>query len=103
MLNAVQAVFFISVEYGFRVGPRFKNVTGGCHLPCQVSIVIDLAVKDDCGGSIFVEYRLPAAAQVNNAQATVSESHWAPDEVTAVVRPAMGKSIGHSFDDRLIY
>src|SRR6266508_797058 len=67
----------------------------------QLLVVVDLAVEDDHLGSVFVEDRLPAAAQVDDAEATHPETDGPVHVQPLVIRPTMPERGAHAAHQRL--
>ena len=93
--HAVRSLLLIEVQHGFRVARRAECMTPREEPRPQIAIVVDLAVEDDDFGPVFVENRLVTAAQVDNAEASHSESD-APGHVQAcIVGATMAQRVAH--------
>ena len=78
-------------------------MTAAHEAAAQFLVVIDLAVEDDQLRSVFVEDRLPAPAQVDNAEAAHSEADG-PVHINAfVVRTAMLQRRTHPTHQGLVH
>ena len=68
----------------------------------QIGIVIDLAIEHHDNGSIFIEHRLLTAAQIDDAQAAMPQADIFFNEISLVVRPAVGLNIVHPLNQMAI-
>ena len=72
---------------GVRVRP--EAVPGALEQPCQLRVVVDLAVLDDDAASVLVRDRLVAALEVDDREPPRGEPDAAVDEGSLGVRPAV--------------
>src|SRR5437016_2391536 len=70
-------------------------------IAAQVLIVVDLPVEHDHLGAVFIEDRLPAAAQVDDAETPHPEPHGTLHPHAFVVRAAMPQGGAHPAHQRL--
>jgi hypothetical protein len=70
-------------------------VPPGEQVPAQRGIVVDFPVQQDPDGAVFIGNRLPATADVNDAEAAVSQPHAGTHENAFIVRPAMAQGLVH--------
>src|SRR5262245_57223319 len=96
LLHAIVAELFICVNNGFRIRARRELMSSGKQVRAQISEVIDLTVKDHNNGAIFVEHRLLASAQVDDAQASMTKPDVVLNEISTIVRTAMRLSRRHA-------
>src|SRR5256885_9788478 len=68
---------------------RAKVVPWTDEAAAQVLVVVDLPVEDDDLGAVFVEDRLPAAAQIDDAEPAHAEPDPVADVDPLVIRAAM--------------
>src|SRR5438045_3166051 len=87
--DAIAAALFGQVKDRFGVARRAEPMTAAHEAAAQFLVVIDLAVEDDQLRSVFVEDRLPAPAQVDNAEAAHSQTDGPVHINPFVVRTAM--------------
>src|SRR5262249_7216207 len=64
----------------------------------QIRIVIDFAVEHDDDGAVFIEDRLFAPTEVDDAQAPVPKTNVVLDEVSVIVRPTVRLNRRHALD-----
>jgi len=86
-------VFLVKVNkyLGVRVGRELMTLFSESISECF--IVIDLAVEDDCDGIVFVENRLSAGIEADNAEASMSEPHGTIDVDSRFIRASMEETI----------
>src|SRR6058998_2446364 len=69
--------------------------------PAEVLVVVNLPVEDDHLGAVFVEHRLLAAAQIDNAETPHPEADGALYENALVVRATRLQRGAHAPHQRL--
>ena len=72
--HAIVAVFFVCVNDGFRVGSGGKLMAPADQIGREIGIVVDLAVEDDRNGAVFIEDRLLAAAEIDDAETAMAQA-----------------------------
>ena len=87
--HAVGAVLFVQMDDDFGVRGSLELVTVGLEVPTEIKKVVDLAVKNDPNGAVFVRDWLAAVLDVNDAQPTMSQADHAVEVITLVVRAAV--------------
>ena len=70
-------------------------MAGGFELRPDVGVVVDLAVEDDPDRAVFVDERLMAGRQIDDAQPAVAERRLIVHEQPGIVRPAMRDDVAH--------
>src|SRR5581483_2071324 len=80
------SVLFISMNDRFGVRLRLELVPKLHEFRRQGGIVVNLAVEDDQDRLVFVEDRLPASPDINDAEPPVPEAGVPLNEVAGVVR-----------------
>jgi len=88
------------VDDDFGVATAMKHVALGFEFPAQLLEIVDLAVKDNGQGSVFVEKRLVAGDEVDDGQPAMGQPRAAAlgkgVEMDALpVRAAMGQDAVH--------
>ena len=76
-------------------------MTAGHEAAAQVLVVVDLPVEDDHFRAVFVENRLPAAAQVDDAEAPHPQPDGPVHVESLVVRTTMLQGGTHPTYQRL--
>ena len=66
IINARRAVLFVSVNNRLRIGMSLKGVPAPFKLALQLSVIVNLAVEDDCHRAVFARHRLMTARQIND-------------------------------------
>jgi hypothetical protein len=99
-LQAMLAHFFVEVDDNFGIAPALEAVTSLLQTFSQGAIIVDFAVADDPDGAVFVADGLPAAVQVNDAQATAAEADTAAQIRALVVRATMRQAVHHGLQIR---
>src|SRR4051812_33326208 len=66
----------------------------------EVAVVVDFAVISDREIVVFVEHRLAAAADIDNAEPAMPQGGKGVDEVSITVRSSMSKRGGHLMHGR---
>ena len=61
---------FVAVDEGFGVAEGGEGVSEALELGAEFAVVVDFAVEDDGAGAVFVEDGLPAAGEVDDAEAS---------------------------------
>jgi hypothetical protein len=79
----------------FRIGMSREPVALLEQLFRQLNIVKDLTIEGDPKRALGVRHRLPAAREVNNAQARVSESHLRIDMNANLIGAAVADHVDH--------
>ena len=87
------------MQDGLGVAVRAQHVAAGDQPLTQLPVVVDLAVEDDDLGAIFVEDRLLAAAQIDDAETSHAESDGTLDEDPLVVRTPMLERRAHALHE----
>src|SRR5207302_6433875 len=82
VFHALDAVLLVGVDNGFRVGAGSELVAARDQIRRKIGEVVDFAVKDNHNGAVFIENRLLAAAESDNAQAAMPQADVGLDEVT---------------------
>jgi len=75
-----------------------KAMSFGLKIGFDVEEVEYFTVVNDHNGVVFVEHRLLAAANVDDAEPAMPESDVVAKEVAFAVRPSMGHCSRHRFD-----
>ena len=71
-------------------------MAAGDELPAELLIIVDLAVEDDDLGPVFVEDRLSATAQIDNAETSHAEADATVYEQPLVVGPPVADGRTHA-------
>jgi len=66
----------------------------------QVTIVVNLTIKNDGDGAILVEQWLVAGLEVENTESRMSETNWPVTEQSRGVGTPVNQSVGHPLDGR---
>ncbi len=96
--NAFIAILFVGMQNRLGIATAVVAVSGALQLRPQVGMVEDLAVVGDPQRAVLVGHRLGAGSEVDDAQATVSESYSVIFVETISVRPAVGNDVSHPAD-----
>ena len=88
-LDAIGTPLLVEMDDDLGVGRRLEHVAAGDQLGAQLDVVEDLAVEGDPNGAVLVAHRLPAAVEIDDAEARVGEADVAVDESAVAVRTAM--------------
>jgi len=80
-------------DFGVTVGLEYVSLRH--EFSAQLEEVIQLAVINNTATAILIKNRLVACVQVNNTQATYTESYAAPTIVTSAIRAPMPEYVGH--------
>src|SRR5215813_7262382 len=78
---------------------RRKSMAPRSQFTSQVRVVINLAVEHNSNRAILVEDRLPASAEINDAQPTMTETDIVFNEVAVIVGTAMRLGRRHAFQE----
>ena len=97
-LDAGLAVLFVGVDDSFGVGVRAEPVTACLEVAPELVVVVDFAVEDNPGGSIFVGHRLVAAGAVDDRQAAMAECVPGRASHGPAVRAAVNQPVRHRID-----
>jgi hypothetical protein len=73
----------------------FVGMTASYHLVAETLVVVDLTVKYDPNGPVFVGDGLMTCTQVNDAEAAHSDTDLALNVDTSIVGPPMCHNIAH--------
>ena len=103
MFDAFRAEVFIEMNDGFGIRLGAQPVAATEKVLAQVAVVIDLAVKSDPDGAVLIRDRLVAAGKVNNAQATVSETHRPIHVEAFIVGTTVSQGPGSRLERRARY
>src|SRR4051812_18422036 len=68
----------------------------------QLFVVVDLPVENDRNGAIFVEDRLIAGLEVDDAEPPHAESNLVAEVKALGIRPAVPHRVAHSVDQRAV-
>ena len=77
------------------VGPGPELVTGFLQLVAQLDEIVDLAVEHDLNRSVFIANRLPAAADVDDAQPAMAQPDLPIHQLALAVRATMTDGLVH--------
>ena len=69
-------------------------------LGLHFGVVEEFAVEDDGDAAIFVEDRLPAVGEADDAEAPRGEGQTGPFEEAVLIRSAMNDGVGHRLRSR---
>ncbi len=93
-----RAPFLVAVNDDFGVRPGLEAVTALLELRAQLLEVVDFAVEDDPHRLFPVGHRLVTAGEIDDRQATETQSEAARHQIPFVVRPAVRDGAGHRAD-----
>ena len=100
MLEALNTMFLVQVDDYLCISSGSKGMASLEQALTQFREVVDLAVKDNPHASILIAHRLrPAAAQIDNRKAPVSETHASTNILAFTVRSAMCDNVYHPLDE----
>src|SRR5579863_969182 len=99
VLHAVASVLFVEVDDGFGVAMGAVDVAAGLKLRSQFGVVVDFAVEDDPGGSVFVAKWLMAGGEVDDAEAAHAEADRAGGVNAVVIGTAVRHGVAHAPED----
>jgi len=100
MRQAALAPFLIGVNEHFGVGMGAEAVAATFERGAQMREIVDFAVEDDAHRAVFVEHRLVAAGEINNAQPAHAQHGAGFGQHTPVVRATMDHFREHGTDAR---
>src|SRR5262249_49165049 len=89
MVDAVRAVLLVGMDDHLAVALAGEAMPFRDQVVAQIAKVVNLAVEDERQAAIFVEERLPAAAQVDDLEAARPHAGGPIDVETFIVRPAV--------------
>jgi len=89
VLNEIQAVFFVEVKDGFAVAVGLKMMAELFQSLAQLDEVIDFSVGDERERAVFVVKGLPAAVEIDDAEATHRQHHVRVLQLSRAIRTAM--------------
>ena len=95
-MDTLSPVLLVRVDDDLRVTQGPEVVSPALELTPQLPEIIDLAVEDDGLAAIFTEDGLAAARQINDAQATASQSNGPAKVERLFVRSPMGQDGHHA-------
>jgi hypothetical protein len=86
----------VEVDKDLGVSVRPEDMAGGDEIAAQFDVVVDFPVKDDAYRLILVPNGLPAALEIDDAEATHPEPEAGSDVRAGAVRTAMSDQVEHS-------
>jgi hypothetical protein len=99
VIDEVDAVFLVEMQYDLGVGPGLEAVSPLLEVLSELDEVVDLAVDDHRDGVVFVGHWLGALGpQVDDRQAAVAEHAGAVGSQTVVIWTAMDHRVAHASD-----
>ena len=99
-LQQIDAPLLIAMEQHLGVAFGGEGVARGDQFVAQRLVIVDFAVEGDDQRTVLIVDRLLASAQIDDAQATMSQSHMLVDVVTLTVRTTVSDDIGHPLQGR---
>ena len=76
-------------------------MTAALQIAADVGVVVDLAIEDDPDGTVFVRRRLLTGAQIDDAEAAMSECGVGVKVQAGLVRAAVDEDLSHPDRARL--
>ncbi len=101
-LDAIVAPLLKGVDDDFGIAAGAEAVAGGFELFAQISEIVNLAVKGDPDGAVFIAHGLLAKGGVDDGEAAVAEGDVLADEVAVAIGAAVGECGGHGADGGFI-
>src|ERR1700741_1377510 len=96
LIDRIRSGFSQSSQNTLGVGMSFKRVTIFCQSFLNISVVINLAVKDHSQTTALFPHRLVPALEINNAQAAHAKRKSVFSPVSFVVRTTMNDGSTHA-------
>ena len=93
-MHAVKAVLLIQVHNHFAITARLKAVATSAQLIPQLDKVVNLGIRDQGQGIVFVVERLPATRKVYDAEAAHGQSDMLVPELPSAVRATVCHDFG---------
>ena len=101
LLQNFFSVFLIAVKNHFRISFCCKAVPLVNQILPKSLIVIDLSVKQQGLGAVFIENGLSAAREIDNGKPPEAQGNIFVHIVVSVVRPPVNDPVRHGVDHRL--
>src|SRR6266566_3477115 len=102
LLHTFRPHVFVKMDDGFCIAVRGEMMAARFKLWAEFRKVVDFAVENDPGGTIFVEDGLMSTGKINNAQTTHSQTDVLPGEQALVIRAAMHDGLAHLVDEAFL-
>ena len=100
MLYAITAIFFIQVENRFRVRTAAISVAAAFQFRPELRVVINLAVKGDPDGAIFIAHRLVAGGRkIDNSQPPLTKPNGSGSPNAFIIRAAVSDHPVHALNE----
>jgi hypothetical protein len=84
------------MDEDFGVGVSPEEVAGGDEIAAQFDVVVNLPVKNDAHGFIFIPNGLPAAFEIDDTETAHAKPETGSDVHAGAVRTAMSDQVEHS-------
>src|SRR5439155_6025049 len=85
--------FFVEMNEHFGIGSSSKPVSLALEVGPQISVIVDLAVKDDIDRAVFVRHRLSASGrEIYQRQAAVDQLTESILVMPVSIRPAVSQA-----------
>jgi hypothetical protein len=88
----------VKMQENLGIALRSQDVTVIDQAAAQLAVVINLAIEHQRQGAVFVVQRLVPAHYVDDRKATMHQPGRTMDNVTKVVRAALGQRCSHGFE-----
>jgi hypothetical protein len=86
------------MDYNFRVRAGTEEVATRQQIPAERLKIVNLAVKNDPDGLIFIGHWLAATCQIDDGQPAVAQTGVAVQMYSVAVRPSMKEGGKHALD-----
>src|SRR5262249_55318673 len=97
--EAFAAIFLIQMDDYFGVRLRFENMAFGKKQRTEFLIIVNLAVKNDPNGFVFVGKRLVSATQIDDRKMAETQPDRTFHVIPLVVRAAMNDCVSYLFQE----
>src|SRR6516165_8801689 len=101
--NTIGSQILVKMNDHFSVGLSAEAMAPSFKFPSKVEKVVDLPVEHNPCSSIFIEYRLLSASQINDSQAAHTKRRARSNEQPVFVGTPVDQCLTHSSQDIVVH